>query len=134
MGKGVHGGFAKTHGADSHHNLTDNLPELKKHFKTTPEGYFGTEGSSTRTRRIASDDPLATAEEFFKIATKGGVPKQLDHAPPGMEAIKMKDGSLITKRVTSSSDGTPVVEISVKGTSKGHVKDQKIYFVKGYGK
>lgn len=128
MGKGVHGGFAKTHGADPRHNLTDNLPELKKHFKTTPEGYFGTEGSSTNVRRIASDDPLATAKKFFKIATKGAV--ETRHPKEGMTLCKMKDGSTVSIRVTSSSDGTPAVDIKIDKSVEGQIKTQKIHFVK----
>ena len=130
MGEGEHGHFKRTFGANLRHTLTDNLPALKKAFKTTPEGYFGTKGSNTSIRRIASSNPLATAEKFFKVATKGGTRKNLDNAPPGMEAVVMKDGSLITKRVRSSSDGSPVVEITVSKAAKGAVKDQKIHFTK----
>ena len=130
MGKGVHGGFAKTHGADPRHNLTDNLPELKKHFKTTPEGYFGTEGSSTNVRRIASDDPLATAKKFFKIATKGGERDEVASSGTERVSIVMKDGSRITMRVKSSSDGSPAIDITISEQAQGHVKKQKIHFVK----
>ena len=131
MGKGFHGGFGNTLGADPRRNLTDNLPELKKHFKTTPEGYFGTKGSSTGKRRIASDDPLKTAKEFFKIATKGGTKDEKVSSGEKRQSYVMKDGSRITMRVTSSSDGTPVIEITVSESAKGQIKNQKIHFVKG---
>lgn len=42
----------------------------------------------------------------------------------------MSDGTIITWRVISNSDGTPVVEINIKGSSHtGGLKKQKIHFV-----
>ena len=131
MGKGEHGHFAGTHGADPHHNLTDNLPALTEAFKSTPEGYFGTKGSCTKVRRISSSDPVATAKKFFKIASAGG--EKDEKASSGNERVSvvMKDGSRITMRIKSSSDGSPAVEIVVSKVSRGAIKDQKIHFTKG---
>ena len=42
---------------------------------------------------------------------------------------KLRDGTTITYRKTSTSDGTPVVELTIKGLKR--VKDQKIHFIKG---
>ena len=43
----------------------------------------------------------------------------------------MNDGSIISWRDVSSSDGTPAVEINIEqSTSNGGVKQQKIHFVK----
>ena len=45
---------------------------------------------------------------------------------------KMKDGSILSYREVSSSDGTPAVEINIKkSTDHGGIKYQKIHFVKG---
>ena len=45
---------------------------------------------------------------------------------------KMKDGSILSYRETSSSDGSPAVEINIKhSTDHGDVKYQKIHFTKG---
>ena len=41
---------------------------------------------------------------------------------------RMRDGSIVSHRYISSSDGSPVVELKVKNTSG--VKSQKIHFVK----
>ncbi|MBQ6341021.1 MAG: hypothetical protein IJI36_17940 [Kiritimatiellae bacterium] len=135
MGKGEHGHFTGTLGADIHHNLTDNLPSLTAVFKATPEGYFGIKGKGkTSTRRIANENPLATAHKFFKLATDGG--KKDEKVSSGDERLSyvMKDGSRITMRLTSSSDGSPAVDIVVSKTANGFVKNQKIHFVKGEGK
>ena len=43
----------------------------------------------------------------------------------------MADGSIITWRSVSSSDGSPVVEINIKKSShSGGLKEQKIHFEK----
>ena len=45
---------------------------------------------------------------------------------------KMKDGSILSYREVSSSDGSPAVEINIKqSTDHGDIKYQKIHFVKG---
>ena len=42
----------------------------------------------------------------------------------------MNDGTVVTMREISSSDGTPVVEINIKGSSHtGGLKNQKIHFM-----
>lgn len=127
MGKGEHGHFAGTHGGDPRHNLTDNLPALTKSFPLSVGGYFGVKGSGkTSVRRIESASPVTTAKEFFRLATIGG--GSVKSKPNGAIVIKMKGGTQITYRETSSSDGSPAVDINI--TSPGRVKRQKIHFVK----
>ena len=47
------------------------------------------------------------------------------------QKTKLADGSIISWRDVSSSDGTPAVEINIEqSTSNGGVKQQKIHFVK----
>jgi hypothetical protein len=44
----------------------------------------------------------------------------------------MLDGTLISSRAISSSDGSPVVEINISNSNHtGGIKEQKIYFIKG---
>ena len=46
-----------------------------------------------------------------------------------MRITQMSDGSVITWRKISSSDGTPVVEINISNSSHtGGIKQQKIHF------
>ena len=48
-----------------------------------------------------------------------------------MRITHMADGSIITWREKSHSDGTSVVEINISGSSHtGGIKKQKIHFVK----
>ena len=44
----------------------------------------------------------------------------------------MKDGTIVSYREVSSSDGSPAVEINIrKSDEHGDIKYQKIHFVKG---
>ena len=44
----------------------------------------------------------------------------------------MADGTIVTMRKTSTSDGTPVVEINISGSNHtGGIQKQKIHFVQG---
>ena len=92
-------------------------------------GLFGKSSPSTgnKTRNISSDDPVATATDFYDRIANGGIEKTYDG---GVRRItQMADGTIITWRVTSNSDGTPVVEINIKGSSHtGGLKKQKIHF------
>lgn len=95
-------------------------------------GFFGKNSPSTgnRTRNIASVDPVATATDFYNRIANGGKEKTYDGG--ARKITQMADGTIITWRVTSNSDGTPVVEINIKGSSHaGGLKKQKIHFVEG---
>jgi hypothetical protein len=66
-----------------------------------------------------------------KIAFGGKEQKVNDN----MRITRMADGTVITMRKVSHSDGTLVVDINIrKSTHTGGVKDQKIHFVLEGGK
>ena len=45
--------------------------------------------------------------------------------------VKMKDGSIVSHREISTSDGSPAVEINItRSEDSGGIKKQKIHFVK----
>ena len=96
-------------------------------------GRFGVSSPSTgnKTRNIASDDPLATARDFYDKIAFGGI--ETIYAGGKLNVTKMADGSVITMRpVSSSLDGSPVVEINISGSSHtGGIKQQKIHFIGG---
>lgn len=94
-------------------------------------GYFGDVSASTgnRTRNIVSSDNLATANDFYNKIAYGGT--EISRNNGNLKITTMSDGTIITKRNISSSDGTPVVEINIRNsTHNGDVKYQKIHFVK----
>ena len=133
MGKGIHGGFKNTQGRGLLHTLTDNLPSVTSRFPLAPCGKFGEQGK--RARIIKSPKPVGTAYEFFNRISSGyakiiEIPYK-DGSKKGCVAV-LKDGTKITLRKKSSSDGSPAVDINI--TSPGRVKPHKIHFVKEDGK
>ena len=95
------------------------------------KGFFGenSKHGKDRTRNITASDNLATAKEFYDKIAFGGKEQIVNE---NMSITRMADGTVITMRKVSSSDGTPVVDINIKsGTHTGGVKGQKIHFVKG---
>ncbi len=93
-------------------------------------GRFGENSPSTgnETRNIASADPLDTATDFYDRIAYGGV--ENIYANGDRKITQMADGTIITWRRVSTSDGGPVVEINISGSSHtGGIKKQKIHFV-----
>ena len=95
------------------------------------DGYFGDKGQGTNfVRRIMSSDPVSTAKDFYDRATYGGIERKLNNGK-GVFA-KMRDGSILSFREVSSSDGSPAVDINIKKSNDhGGIKYQKIHFTKG---
>ncbi|MGN0845036.1 MAG: hypothetical protein ACI4QT_07440 [Kiritimatiellia bacterium] len=129
MGKSIHGGFKNTKGRGNLHSLTDNLPDLTRRFPLAPCGKFGDPGKGARV--IKSPAPVGTAYEFFNRISRGyetiKTISYRDGSKKGCVA-KLKDGTIITLRKKSTSDGSPAVDINI--TSPGRVKPHKIHFIK----
>lgn len=92
-------------------------------------GRFGENSPSTgnHTRNIRSSDPLQTAQDFYDTIAYGGKESSYDNG--ARKITQMADGTIITWRKTSTSDGSPVVEINIRGSNHtGGVKAQKIHF------
>ncbi len=128
MGKGIHGGFRYTVGRGNN-MLVDNLADVTRRFPLSTDGLFGKRGKGSRV--IETDTPIGTAYEFFNRLVKGydiiiPIPYK-DGSRKGCVA-RMKDGSAVTLRRRSTSDGSPVVDINIE--SPGRVKKQKIHFVR----
>lgn len=97
---------------------------------TYSNGRFGNNSPSTgnKTRNIASSDPVATGNDFYNKIAYGGIEKTYGG---NRKITQMSDGTIITYRKTSTSDGTPVVEINISNSNHtGGVKQQKIHFTK----
>ena len=129
MGKGIHGGFSNTIGRGELHSLNDNLPNVTKRFPLAPCGKFGEPSKGVRV--IKSSAPVGTSYEFFNRISSGYVKIKVipykDGSKKGCVAV-LKDGTTITLRKRSTSDGSPAVDIKI--TSPGRVKSHKIHFVK----
>ena len=93
-------------------------------------GRFGDSSPSTgnKTRNISSSEPLKTAKDFYDKIAYGGLEKTYDGG--NRKITQMADGTIITWRRISRSDGSPVVEINISSSSHtGGLKKQKIHFV-----
>ncbi len=93
-------------------------------------GRFGDKSPSTgnKTRNITSSDPVSTATDFYNTIAYGG--KETVYDGGKRRITQMADGTVITWRESSNSDGSPVVEISISRSSHaGGLKKQKIHFV-----
>ncbi len=130
MGKSIHGGFQNTMGHGPFRSLNDNLADVTRRFPLAPCGMFGERGNGDA-RIIKSKAPVGTAYEFFNRITSGYVKiseiPYKDGSKKGCVAT-LKDGTRITMRKKSSSDGSPAVDINI--VSPGRVKSHKIHFVK----
>lgn len=124
-------GFGNYKGGTTHqHSMSENINHVSNNFTLT-NGYFGTKGDSSKntTRHLESDNPKETAIKFYDQIAKGGIEKKLPNGK-GVTA-KLEDGSIITMRPISSSDGSPAVDINIKKSSNSAgVKTQKIHFIK----
>ncbi len=123
MGTGSMGGTTVTR------SLSDNLNDLKSRYPYR-DGYFGVKGKSdSKVRNIASDNPIATAKEFYQTATKGGIESPMKNGKG--YTTRMKDDSMVSYREISTSDGSPAVDINIRrSTNSGGIKQQKIHFVR----
>ncbi len=93
-------------------------------------GRFGVSSphGGASTRNISSSDNLATATDFYDKIAYGGKENIVNE---NLRITRMADGSIITMRKVSHSDGTPVVDINIeRSTHTGGVKKQKIHFIK----
>lgn len=121
-------GYKKNPG--HYHSVIDNLPALISNYEYK-SGYFGCRGKGRNfVRNIYSNNPIKTARDFYGKIALGGIEKKLENGK-GFQT-SLKDGTIISFRAISSSDGTPVVEINIrKSNTHGDLKRQKIHFVKG---
>ena len=117
-----------------HHTIGENVPALTTDYPLT-NGYFGSKGDSQDNiiRHIESADPSATAKDFYDKAAYGGVENEILDKNGNVKGAttKMADGTVITWREVSNSDGSPAIDINIKYSSdSGGLKGQKIHFVK----
>lgn len=127
MGAGYKGG------STIHMSILENLNNLKSEYNYK-DGYFFEKGlGREHTRENYSQNPLKTAKDFYDKLTYGGIETEFGSGKGLM--TRMADGTIVSFRKTSTSDGSPVVEINVqKSNNHGDLKQQKIHFVIGGNK
>lgn len=105
------------------HSFSDNLPGLQAEFPQFPNDMSWKSSKGKRIAAIASDDPVATATRFAGLASTGYTSEA--RLPNGY-VRRLADGSSVTLRLTSSSDGSPAVDLNI--VREGHIR--KIHFTR----
>ena len=116
-------------GARYYHNISENISTTSK-FYDYSDGYFGKKSKKkdNYARIIESSNPLKTSRDFYNKIAYGGEEEPLDN-DKGFKT-STEDGTIITYRPTSSSDGSPAININIKNSKNtGGLKKQKIHFV-----
>lgn len=120
--------------ADHYHRITENLHDMTYEYDYH-NGLFGVrgQGGSANIRNIISDDPQKEAVSFYDRLTYGGIEKPIyykDGTIKGVQTI-MADGTTVNwRKVSSSRDGSPAVDIDVQFSNEhGDLVTQKIHFV-----
>ena len=124
MGTGYKGG------AKNYRSIGQNILAASSKFEYK-NGRFGICSPSTgnKTRNILSANPMETAIDFYDTIAYGGIEKTYNNGR--MKITYMADGTIITWRAISNSDGSPVIDINIKDSSHtGGIKEQKIHFEK----
>jgi|LauGreDrversion4_2_1035121.scaffolds.fasta_scaffold121367_4 hypothetical protein len=116
-------GHASGGGYSSPGGLSQNLGKLLNKFPSDRQGRLGAKGRN-KARLIASDNPAKTSEDVYSALKSGGKESRLPNGKGRLTAFP--DGSRVIHRPVSSSDGSPVVEISIKGPNGS---SYKIHFI-----
>lgn len=127
MGTGFKGG------ASFYRSIGQNIMITSSSYRYR-NGYFGDNSphGGNSTRNIIANDNLSAAKDFYDKIAFGGKEQTVNS---NTMITHMSDGTVITMRKVSSSDGTPVVDINIiQSHGSGGVKSQKIHFVKGVKK
>ena len=91
-----------------------------------PNGFFLAKESASPARRVKGLSPYRAVRIRPSWSSGCGSPTSIEGK--GM-VYRMRDGSVVSHRhVSSSKDGSPVVELKVKNASG--IKSQKIHFVR----
>lgn len=118
MGGGTGGSYSSPRGS-----LAANIARLTKRYPTDSKGRFGSPGRG-QVRIVATNDPQGTAKELFEALSAGGSIKALANGKGRIATFA--DKSTVVYRPVSSSDGSPVLSIVLKGPQG---VDYKIHFV-----
>lgn len=117
-------------GSPTYRKLQENYDKIKESYPVS-NGYIGMVGLSGKShiREISTSNPIREAQKLYDTIAYGGIESNLPNGK-GIYSV-MKDGSVITFRVITSTKGSPAVDINIKhSTSYNSFKTQKIHFTK----
>ena len=117
-------------GSTSYHSIKDNISSTSNSYKYN-NGYFGDKGKAKNDyyRQIEASNPVEESKKFYDKIAYGGIEKPMSNGKGFI--TELKDGTIISYREITSTDGSPAVEINIKKSSDTcGVKKQKIHFEK----
>ena len=112
----------------TYRTIGENISNVSKSYDFS-RGYFGYDSPHGKesTRNISSDDALKSAKDFYDRLAYGGIE---DKVTDSMSITRMADGTIITMRKVSNSDGSPAININViRSANPAGLRKQKIHFV-----
>lgn len=136
MGKGEYGypGINKaTRKGHPTRSFNDNIGKLSTQQKPDSDGFISTKAPGKGRdyfRNYYADDPVNAAKDLFVKLGKGGVQEPIYNKKDGTIVgwkRRMIGGDYITYRPCKSSDGSPVIQITINSTRSG-LKPQKIHY------
>lgn len=114
--------------ANYYRSIGQNIMITSQSYKYS-NGYFGDNSihGNIHTRNIVSENALFSANDFYNKLAYGSTELIIND---NLSITRMADGTVITKRIISHSDGSPVVDINIKDSNHiGGIKQQKIHFI-----
>ena len=112
--------------AIAHDAIKASIDRLEKRFPISRSGYFGIPGRGKKVRIIASADPEATAEDFWRLLM-GKHPVVRTANRKGWQ-VKFPDGSTAVYRRITSTSGSPGVTLTIETQGMGVARYQRIHF------
>lgn len=133
MGHGADGGYRNS--PSSFRVLRNNIDRLSAKYPLDRDRRFG-QRVSERISEIRTDDPVATAKEFWKALSRGGVVQEIKTKYGTGRIATFDDKSHVvyrpvTKSSIVSSQHNPGIEIDIRTSGHGFPPRYKIHFRKG---
>jgi len=129
-------GLSYKSGSSTFHSLSDNAGTITSSYPINADGYFGNKGKSHSddVRNIESENPSQTAKDFYDTIAYGGIESNIVNKKTNEvigQTTKLKDGTVVSWREVSSSDGSPAIDINIsQSKDSAGIAKQKIHFVK----
>lgn len=132
---GAHGGGGFSASPSSFQALKGNIDRLAKKYPLDAQNRFGTKVSE-KTSEIHTATPLATAEEFWTVLSKGATVRNIHTKNgPGKIAEFSDKSHVVWRPITTSSKRIggehPAIELDFRTTGHGFPPRYKIHFKKG---
>ena len=108
--------------------IDKNAELVRDKYELNDEGYFG-ETTKTKAQIFRTKTPIDDSYDFYNKLGQGGKIENLNNGHGTKTTLS--DGTIITHRVVTSTEGSPAVDIHIYSPS--FVKTQKIHFIYDVG-